>query len=85
MLVDDDYRVRLGVRITPDDGSEMFALTDTESWQPFMKVEMEDLMTTSPYGFDRRGKALHLSDSRGRDTAAMATIDLETGAETVLA
>ena len=43
LLVDDDYRVRLGGRITPDGGSEMFALTDTESWQPFMKVEMEGL------------------------------------------
>lgn len=86
LLVDDYYySVRLRVRITPDGGSEMFALSDSESWQPFMKVEMEDLMTTVPFGFDRRGKTFHLSDSRGRDTAAMAAIDLESETENVLA
>ncbi len=85
LMIDDDYRVRLGMRITPDGGSEMFTLSEGGEWEPFMKVEMEDLLTTVPVAFGRDGGRLYLTDSRGRDTAVMAAIDLDTGVETVLA
>ena len=85
LLIDDDYRVRLGARITPDGGSDLFMLDGEGSWQPFMKVEMEDLFTTMPFDFDKTGGALYMIDSRGRDTSAMSAIDLDTGEETLIA
>ncbi len=85
LLIDDDYRVRLGARITPDGGSDLLMLDGEGSWQPFMKVEMEDLLTTMPFDFDKTGGALYMIDSRGRDTSAMSAIDLDTGEETVIA
>ena len=84
-LIDDDYRVRLGVRITPDGGSDVLMLDANGSWQPFMKVEMEDLLTTMPFDFDKTGGTLYMIDSRGRDTSALSAIDLDTGEETVIA
>ena len=85
LLVDDDYRVRLGIRITPDGGSDVLMLDASGSWQTFMKVEMEDLFTTQPFDFDKTGRTLYMIDSRGRDTSAMSAIDLDTGEETVIA
>lgn len=84
-LIDDDYRVRLGVRITPDGGSDVLMLDADGSWQPFMKVEMEDLLTTAPFNFDKTGGTLYMIDSRGRDTSALSAIDLDTGEETLIA
>ena len=85
LLIDDDHRVRLGVRITPDGGSDVLMLDADGSWQPFLKVEMEDLLTTMPFDFDKTGGTLYMIDSRGRDTSALAAIDLDTGEETVIA
>ena len=85
LLTDDDYEVRLGTRMTPDGGSEAMMRTGEDTWRPFMKVGMEDLFTTVPYGFDRSGDTLYLTDSRGRDTGVMATIDLNTGEHSVVA
>ena len=85
LLIDDDYRVRLGARITPDGGSDLLMLDGDDSWQPFMKVAMEDLLTTMPFDFDKTGSMLYFFDSRGRDTSAMSAIDLDTGEETLIA
>jgi dipeptidyl aminopeptidase/acylaminoacyl peptidase len=50
-----------------------------------MMVEMEDVLNTNPLGFDRTGKTLYLFDSRGRDTAALAAINFDSGEERLLA
>ena len=84
-LVDHDYRVRFGTVMTPDGGSEVFETDGQGGWTTFMRVENEDALTTGPTGFDRSGKTLYLIDSRFRNTAAMTSVDLDTGAKTVLA
>ena len=83
--IDDDYRVRFGTVMTPDGGSEVFEADGWGGWDTFMQVGMEDALTTTPVGFDKSGSTLHLIDSRRRNTAAMASIDLDTGVETVIA
>ena len=83
--IDDDYRVRFGTVMTPDGGSEVFEADGQGGWDTFMQVGMEDALTTAPVGFDKSGSTLHLIDSRRRNTAAMASIDLDTGIETVIA
>jgi dipeptidyl aminopeptidase/acylaminoacyl peptidase len=42
-------------------------------------------MTTSPAGFDKTGGKLYLIDIRGRNTAALTTLDLATSKQTLLA
>jgi dipeptidyl aminopeptidase/acylaminoacyl peptidase len=84
-VIDHNYNVRLAVRMTPDGGTEFFQPGEKDAWQPFMRVEMEDVLNTNPLGFDRTGKTLYLFDSRGRDTAALAAINFDSGEERLLA
>jgi dipeptidyl aminopeptidase/acylaminoacyl peptidase len=46
---------------------------------------MEDSLTTSPAGFDKTGKIMFMTDSRGRDTSAFSQIDLGDNKETIMA
>ncbi|HEX4147411.1 MAG TPA: hypothetical protein VHY20_00425, partial [Pirellulales bacterium] len=64
-LTDDDYHVRFALRMTDDGGREMLE-PDGDGWKNFMKIPMEDTLTTSPLGFDKSGEILYLSDSRDR-------------------
>ncbi len=84
-VTDDDYNVRFAIRMTPDGGSEILKPTEENSWEPFITISMEDLLTTSPVGFDKTGKLLYMIDSRDRNTAALTVIDLKTGKQTLLA
>ena len=95
-ITDDDYHVRFAVRTTSDGGTEVLRPVNPSSgsasntpgasgWEPFQTIAMEDALTTHPMGFDQSGHILYMTDSRGRDTAALTALDLRTGAATVLA
>ena len=84
-LTDDDYKVRFAMKMTPDGGSEILKAGDGGQWSPFQKIAMEDSMTTQPSGFDKTGKTLYMMDSRGRNTAALTALDLETNKQTIIA
>ncbi len=84
-VTDDDFNVRFAVRLTPDGGVEYVQKAPKDDWAPFISIGLEDSLTTAPAGFDRSGRTLYLMDSRGRDTAALKSLALDTGAETVLA
>ncbi len=84
-LTDDGFNVRFAFRLTPDGGNEVLRPNEEGGWEVFMKIEMEDLLTTSPVGFDKTGRILYMLDSRGRNTAALAALDLDTGEQTVIA
>lgn len=81
---DDDYRVRFAMAMTEDGGSEMLVSDGAGGWESFDRIPMEDMLTTSPIGFDKGGKTLYMLDSRGRDTAALTSTDLGTGEKRVL-
>jgi dipeptidyl aminopeptidase/acylaminoacyl peptidase len=85
MSADDNFVPRFGSAFMPDGGVQMFTLKEGEEPQPWIKVEMEDTLTTSPMGFDATGTKVYMSDSRGRNTAALVEIDLTTGAEREIA
>ncbi|RFT14994.1 MAG: Dipeptidyl anminopeptidase [Candidatus Saccharicenans subterraneus] len=76
---DDDYNLRFAARMTPDGGLALFQPDGKGGWQPFDTIPMEDIMTTSPIGFDRDGQVLYMIDSRGRNTAALISVNLKTG------
>lgn len=87
-ITDDDYNLRLAQRMTPDGGLECLQPTPAGEWEPSVrlgKIAPEDTLTTYPVGFDKTGQTLYLIDSRGRNTAALVALDLETGEQTVLA
>lgn len=84
-LIDDDLRVRFASQLTPDGGNEILKPDGQSGWEMFLKIPMEDTLTTSPAGFDKTGDVLYLIDSRGRNTGALTTWDLNTGEQTVVA
>jgi dipeptidyl aminopeptidase/acylaminoacyl peptidase len=84
-LTDEDYRVRFASQMTPDGGSMLLKPDGKGGWEEFIKIGMDDSMTTSPAGFDETGEVMYLMDSRGRDTGALKTLDLKTGEEKLIA
>jgi dipeptidyl aminopeptidase/acylaminoacyl peptidase len=80
---DDDYRVRLASRFTPDGGLEILK-ANVSGFEPFAKVGPADSLTTQPIGFDKSGNTLYLLDSRERDTSALTKVDLATGKSEVV-
>ena len=85
IMADDDYNVRFAFRMTMFGGMEALKMTDAGEWEPFTKIEMEDSLTTRPLEFDKTGKHLYMMDSRGRNTAALMKLNLETDELTLVA
>ena len=82
---DDGYAVRFAQKITPEGGNELFKPDGKGGWESFDKIAMEDMLTTAPIGFDKTGAVLYMIDSRGRNTAALTALNLETNETKVLA
>ncbi len=80
----DNYAAPLAIRMTPDGGCEWLKRSVDGQWTLFAQFEMEDTLTTSPIGFNKAGDVLYLTDSRGRDTAALAAIDWQSGEKQIL-
>ncbi len=87
MVVDDDFKVRLGLAPTPDGGLGLVKKDPKAEggWAPFQAIGPEDVLTTNPVGFDKTGANLFMVDSRGRNTAALMAVDLKTGKGKVIA
>lgn len=83
--VDADLRPRVATRLTPSGESELFALDDEGRERLLARIPLQDQLATRTLGVDARGAKLYLVDSRGRDTSALVSMDLESGATTVLA
>ncbi len=83
--VDDEFNVRLASRMNPEGGSDIFRLAGDKSPEAFLKVEMEDALSTGFFGFDKTRDLIYLVDSRGRNTAALYALNLSTGEKTLLA
>ncbi|PMP94340.1 MAG: S9 family peptidase [Candidatus Aminicenantes bacterium] len=77
--IDDDYNIRFAAQMTPDGGMTFFQPDGKGGWKPFDTVPMEDMMTTNPVSFDKSGQILYMIDSRGRNTAALISVNLKTG------
>ncbi|HEV3145423.1 MAG TPA: S9 family peptidase [Gemmataceae bacterium] len=84
-ITDDDYHIRFGLKFPPDGGSLILAPDGKGGWKEFLKISMEDSLSTNIVGFDKEGDVAYLIDSRGRDTGAFATLDLKSSKETVIA
>jgi dipeptidyl aminopeptidase/acylaminoacyl peptidase len=82
-VVDDDFNVRFALKPREDGGVDV-QVPDTKggrplgAWTTFTTIPMEDHVTTELVDFDKAGKTLYMLDSRGRNTAALVTVDLQT-------
>ncbi len=85
ITADDNYDLRLASRFSPDGGMEYVKFGEHYATEPFEKVGMEDSLTTAFSGFDKSGNVLYFTDSRGRDTGAFFSRDMNSGKDTLLA
>ena len=81
---DDTFGPRLASKPTPDGGEDILRLKG-ETWEPWLQISADDSANTGILNLDSEGGTLFMFDSRGRNTAALASIDLATGKEQVLA
>ncbi len=84
LITDRELRARFGTRTLPGGGYELVDLL-AKNHRVLATVDLEDEITTHPITLDATGRTLYLQDSRGRDTAALTSIDLGTGKSKVLA
>lgn len=77
-VTDRDYQVRLASQMTPDGGMK-YLHKNGNSWDELFSVASDDMLTTSPAGFDKSRKVMYMRDSRDRNTAALVALHLESG------
>ena len=81
---DDFFTPRLAAKPTPDGGEEILRAKG-DAWEPWLQISAEDNANTAMLALDSEAKTLFMLDSRGRNTAALTSIDLATGDEKTLA
>ncbi len=84
-VTDNDLRARFAMQMTPDGGSQLFQADGKGGWRDFQKIDAADTLTTSLTVSTMTNQVVFLTDSRGRNTSALAQIDLASGKETILA
>ena len=77
LAVDRDFNVRFGTRPTPDGGmARQLWDAKKKAWRDYDVIPAEDALTTGQVGWSADGKSYYMSDSRGRDTAALFQVDV---------
>ncbi|REJ65920.1 MAG: S9 family peptidase [Planctomycetota bacterium] len=90
--VDEDYQVRFAAKYLPDGSIQYYQPTGEAAagvgfseWDEFLRVDKDDTANTGLAGFDKTGRVLYMFDSRGRDTGALTSLNLDTGETQVIA
>ena len=86
-LLDNDLVPRLVARSQPDGSDIVYKVKGEklDELEALFTVPYADSMTTAPRHLTADGKAYYLASSIGRDRAALFRVDLETGAQTLVA
>ncbi|MFO0980819.1 MAG: S9 family peptidase [Planctomycetota bacterium] len=82
---DDEFHPVLAMKMTPDGGMTVVRFDAKNGVQEFTRIPAEDSLTTGVAGIDKTGKVAYVMDSRGRDTSALKTVDLDTKEEKLVA
>jgi dipeptidyl aminopeptidase/acylaminoacyl peptidase len=86
LFADEQLKLRVASKSRKDGGIDYYRLNGGKAEAtPFVKVGLDDALTTAPQGFTTDGKTLYWSDSRGRDTAALVAQDMASGTARVVA
>jgi dipeptidyl aminopeptidase/acylaminoacyl peptidase len=83
-VVDRDAKLRMGSKMTPEGGLELFTFDKPGKWSSYAKIAPEDNQTTQPLEFERNNRTLYFLDSRGRDTSALVSVDMPKGKPTLI-
>ena len=83
--VDDDFKIRLASNMTSDGDIEIFKPGVDGAWKRFMKIKMEDAISARFVDFNKTNEETYLVDSSGRNTAALYTLDLDSGHKSLVA
>jgi dipeptidyl aminopeptidase/acylaminoacyl peptidase len=83
-LIDETYAVRFAAE-NRRDGSSNLLIREGETWKRWLTFSAEDARGSGAENLNTAGNLLFCRDSRGRDTAALTQIDLESGALRTLA
>jgi dipeptidyl aminopeptidase/acylaminoacyl peptidase len=84
-VTDDDFKIRFAQRMNADGSMSLLQAEGDKGWKEFMSVPMEDTLTTNPIGFDKSGQTMYATYSKGRNTAALVSINLKNGEQRVIA
>ncbi len=85
LSADDDLQLRTATAMDPDGGLTAYVPDEAGEWREWETVPMEDALTTHILGHDHSGRLVYMTDSRGRDTAALYAVDPATGDRRLLA
>src|SRR6202035_4811051 len=85
LITDSSFQLRLGGKVVADGGVEVFERRPDGTWAPFTTIPIGDVDATDLLDFSADGGTLYLLDSRGRDKAVLAALDMATRQSTVLA
>ncbi len=84
-FTDSHFHIRFAVRRADDGGLQYLQRSAAGEWEPFVRVDMADELTTRLIELSDDGALLYWLDSRRRDRAAVVAQDMATGATRVLA
>jgi dipeptidyl aminopeptidase/acylaminoacyl peptidase len=84
VVFDQDFHLRFALQMRPDGSQDMY-IRHGDDWQLWDHIPQEDMLTSGFAGFDKAKQNVYLHDSRGRDTAALFALDIQTKARTLLA
>ena len=85
---DPDLKLRFASKRMPDGSSQIMmaeAKGDKITWKAWDTVPFEDAESTNIAGVAPGGKAVYMTESRGRDTAALVQVDIASKKQTVIA
>lgn len=77
-IADEHLNIPLGLEYTQEGGAILYTLGKDFSKTELFKIKNVDLLTTQVLGLNKAADTLYISDSRGRNTAALIAFDLNT-------
>jgi dipeptidyl aminopeptidase/acylaminoacyl peptidase len=84
--VDDALQVRGATKVLPDGGSCLQIRKNHKTkWHTLITWNFDDAGISGFIGFAKQGKSVYLQDAAERTTAALVSMDIASGAKTVLA
>jgi dipeptidyl aminopeptidase/acylaminoacyl peptidase len=84
-IVDDHYRAHFATKYRRDGFLDVLRRASDGNWTGWTSFSAEDARNSGPTHLNADGTALFLRDSRGRDTAVLARLELASGTLRVLA
>lgn len=78
-LCDDEFRPRVAIRRTDDQGYDLFNLKTSGKWELLDRFNYEEARISQPAALNKEGTTLYFVDNRKTDKAILKSIDLNTG------